>query len=1566
MRAPAISPVGHLGRLTCILAAVLLAAAMMAIPAKADEPLGADDAGGAAAVAELADDASSAEGDAAAAVPNAVGLGAAGAPTLAGYLSSGMLRVSADVALVDGDDEPVEPVVGSFTVDGLACAIVGEGQVALVAVSPRTLAGGLAGGDSAVGSSGAPSGEDSGSGVLTSPSPSPEGAPSDDAEGDVLALPEAVSYDGSDYSLAAIGPRALAGCGAATVVLPTSLESVGPTAFEGSPVAAVEVAEGSPHYSSYDGMFFDADLTCLLLIPEGKQGAARIPKTAEVVDPSSFSHSAGVDSIDVEAGSAAFSSRNGCLYDASGETLLRVPAGATDIQIADGCTTVAAGSMEGCASLAIIHAPASVVEVSGCAFGEGQDANDMVSSVIELALDDEATRACWEDAGLLGNGRGDGLGLQESASYAVSAPPNGNARIWAHACGYTVAFKRSSLDPFAIEQDAGAETYNRGTGWYVRVKEGEGYRSMDEALGIRATSWGVDPRVGLWVSDGSFFYVILHANYEIPTEVGKPLVLTGGFSKVSACAFRTVEPGGSFSDWYTQTANSGYYGYDKTYQISFENTMNSSSGREQHAMYQNTLAFDANTSSDYGNLDSDKEEDLPAAPSALTFAPGENLAMGDLPALSWPNRRFNGWYTASEGGSRITDGRGKLIDPSWKPSWDTTLYAQWVRKEFYVEYYTFDGAILLGRDPTNLNGMHRDGDTITFRTVPDGSSDLTTGWSTRKGSAAPDYAFGASKSMALNNDGGALKLFVAEMKHPWVYVHGNGGTFDLGDGEPHAQIDLKYGSVVFDSAGVRFTEEGGRSFPLSNPGCEFAHWTTESNESTHGNSTLEIVDLGREEAQHYWAIWRVPITWEPNGGKWEDGFLEARTSSHVSNHAASGFYNKNTESTEVPTKPGYAFKGWAEKPDDETGSMNIEPTTKATVYALWEGMDFTVTFDACAEKLKSLPDWESFPGEGTYAGSVPPSMTVTAGEDMPATPEWPLEAVGYRFMGWFDSPSYEVMMLWQPQSLEEHGIKQYYDSFGRSTRAWDKAEDATLYAGWAPKPLHVRYFNQDGSEQLAVPSDCVNFYYGVAKSLAPKLGTMGARAMGWALDPDQHVADFGFSEEAALRRNMDGGNVDLYLAETAQDMVRIYANGGKFVNPKYGNIVEEIWLGYGRTVFDDTGVDSEGYGGKFEMENPGCAFSHWTTSSDSATEGQERIELMLETSEHPRYWAIWKVPITWDPNGGHWGTPEDQGPRTSVHLTRNAAGGYEGSQVPAKKGHAFKGWGVSRDATEAQAVQQVSPVTKATVYAVWAPASYTLVFDANCEGAQVEPAKVSTTYGSDVELPVPANVSGYRFSGRWNTEKDGTGDSYDAGLQKGLCLDGAVEGGSVTLYAQWDPVINVDVPVRADFELMVDWEGGTVDVMAAGSEGAHAVCSFASRTPVGVRVSSAGQYANTAEGHWHVALAAFAQGDPAKAANLEKVRLSFSPDADGAQGASVTLADLYGSRSDSPGGEGAISPLDLSGLGLVVPAGTASAPGKLSVRFKLDCMDDLPLEDVAIGEAFPLLRLVYTVELAEA
>ncbi len=439
MRAPAISPASRLGRLALSLVALLLATTLAGAAAAADEPA-FDAAPG--AVAELdataasGPDAASADGAAPAGEPADGGVGAAsfgtsgdagdaaqgallagqlsmelpleavaggdGAAaqaepsppqTLSGYLASGKLRVSADVALAADGAEP-EPVVGSFAVDGLAYAVTGEGEAALVAVGSGTLASSLAG---------APSGEDSGSGVPTSPLPSPEGAASDESGLKALSIQESVEHGGVAYAVASVGPRALAGCDAATVTLPATVASVDGSAFSGSAVAAVEVAAGNSSYSSYDGMLFDADRTRLLLVPEGKQGAARIPKEAEVVDPSCFSHSAGVDSIDVEAGSAAFSSRNGCLYDASGETLLRVPAGATDIQIADGCTTVAAGSMEGCAHLTAICAPSSVAAVD-------PDAGSSMTGVV-VAVAGGSSPSCWEKAGysVVDGGSEDGL-----------------------------------------------------------------------------------------------------------------------------------------------------------------------------------------------------------------------------------------------------------------------------------------------------------------------------------------------------------------------------------------------------------------------------------------------------------------------------------------------------------------------------------------------------------------------------------------------------------------------------------------------------------------------------------------------------------------------------------------------------------------------------------------------------------------------------------------------------------------------------------------------------------------------------------------------------------------------------------------------------------------------------------------------------------------------------------------------------------------------------------------------------------------------------------------------------
>ena len=227
--------------------------------------------------------------------------------------------ISSDVAL-DG-----EPVVGSFTVDGLTYAVIDGPYVELVGVAPS---------DTAV---------------------------SDDG---VLSISETVACEGVSHVVTSIAPYAFYLSGVTSVTLPASVSDVDDRAFRSSDVASVTVAEGNPIYSSFDGALYDAEQLSLLLIPEGKQGTVRIPKTAEVAEASVFSHCPLVDSISVDAGSAAFASENGLLYDASLTTLLRVPAGATDITIREGCTIIAVGALEACAKLTTINAPSSVTAIS--------------------------------------------------------------------------------------------------------------------------------------------------------------------------------------------------------------------------------------------------------------------------------------------------------------------------------------------------------------------------------------------------------------------------------------------------------------------------------------------------------------------------------------------------------------------------------------------------------------------------------------------------------------------------------------------------------------------------------------------------------------------------------------------------------------------------------------------------------------------------------------------------------------------------------------------------------------------------------------------------------------------------------------------------------------------------------------------------------------------------------------------------------------------------------------------------------------------------------------------------
>ena len=231
-------------------------------------------------------------------------------------------------------------VLGSFVVDGMTYAVTGEGTVELVAVGPEVLAAGVH--EVPEGEfSGSPSAEDASSVALlsdvaeqassgmASPQPSSEGAPFGGSDPAALEVPASVEHDGMAYAVASIGPRAFVGSDAVMAVVPVTVEAVDSEAFQGSAVEAVEVAEGNPHFSSYEGVLYDADQTSLLLIPESKQGVVRIPKTVDAVPSDAFARCSGVTAIEVDAGNAAFYSEDGCLY--SSERLICAPIGGQGI-----------------------------------------------------------------------------------------------------------------------------------------------------------------------------------------------------------------------------------------------------------------------------------------------------------------------------------------------------------------------------------------------------------------------------------------------------------------------------------------------------------------------------------------------------------------------------------------------------------------------------------------------------------------------------------------------------------------------------------------------------------------------------------------------------------------------------------------------------------------------------------------------------------------------------------------------------------------------------------------------------------------------------------------------------------------------------------------------------------------------------------------------------------------------------------------------------------------------------------------------------------------------------------
>ncbi len=197
-------------------------------------------------------------------------------------------------------------------------------------------------------------------------------------------------------------------------------------------------------------------------------------------------------------------------------------------------------------------------------------------------------------------------------------------------------------------------------------------------------------------------------------------------------------------------------------------------------------------------------------------------------------------------------------------------------------------------------------------------------------------------------------------------------------------------------------------------------------------------------------------------------------------------------------------------------------------------------------------------------------------------------------------------------------------------------------------------------------------------------------------------------------------------------------------------------------------------------------FLGWSESKNATSAAYKPGEKYLVTQDVTLY-AVWTVrtyTVTYNANGGS-NAPATQ---TKVHgapITLSSA-------IPTRANYDFVGWSALKNGTAADyaAGDVFAENVSVTLYAVWRPHEYKIIFDAN-SGANA-PAPATKFYGTDITLPaeIPSKP-GFGFAGWSDTE---------TGSAKYLPGATYAANGNATLYAVW---------TSDKYDVTFDANGGT-------------------------------------------------------------------------------------------------------------------------------------------------------------
>jgi uncharacterized repeat protein (TIGR02543 family) len=229
-----------------------------------------------------------------------------------------------------------------------------------------------------------------------------------------------------------------------------------------------------------------------------------------------------------------------------------------------------------------------------------------------------------------------------------------------------------------------------------------------------------------------------------------------------------------------------------------------------------------------------------------------------------------------------------------------------------------------------------------------------------------------------------------------------------------------------------------------------------------------------------------------------------------------------------PAKPGFSFKGWYRQNDyQHEWNFSTDPVTAdLTLYAKWEALTYTVTFDSQG---------------GTP--TTPPPKEVTFDEPYGTLPE--VTRAGYQFIGWTTEPNGQGSII-------------------ETSTICMREEDHTLYAKWEAESYTVTFDPQGGTTPN--PSS-KKVYLNQAYGQLAETTKIGYRLVGWTTEPNGQ----GSIIEASTICTQEGNHTLYAKWEAARYTVTLNPQGGTTPNPA------TIYVYYGKPYGAFSKTTREGY-----------------------------------------------------------------------------------------------------------------------------------------------------------------------------------------------------------------------------------------------------------------------------------------------------------------------------------------------------------------------------------------------------